>query len=275
MTATIHLFDEFLLPPEEYTPEYLHQKRVRLEPLVFNVLRQKYGSLWREHWLNYIPPANAEHCVVIIERRIHEHLELLLHNVAYYAPTWSIAIVCSNMNYSYCRAITAPHEGRIHLIRLFNDSPSRDQARDEYNSLLKSAEFYERLPWSGILIAQTDSYLRKPLPSILFNYDYIASPTSWDETHLVGGLSYRNCDAMTKICKTFTQDIPSEDVFICEGAKALGCRIPTFDEANPIFGESCLYKDPVGVHQWWTFFHIHFEFAKEVFHALLTCEVNP
>lgn len=272
MTETIHIFDEFTLPPEEVTAAYRHQKRLRLEPLVFNILRQKYGDVWRRHWQSYTPPLKAERAVVIIERRIHENLELLLHNVAYYAPDWAIAIVCSDVNFRYCRQIVAPHAGRVHLLRHFEGSPDRDQARDEYNSLLKSSEFYESLPWKGICIVQTDSYLRKPLPA--WDYDYLASPASWNEDHMVGGTSYRNCTAMATLCKTWQADIPSEDVFISEGARALGLTIPPFEEAISIFCESCLYDDPIGVHQWWTFFHTYFEDAELQFHALLTCELR-
>ena len=142
MTETIHIFDEFNLPPDQITDAYNLKKRLRLEPLIYNILRQKYATIWRENWFAYTPPIRAERCVVIIERRIHENLELLLHNVAYYAPGWAIAIVCSDINYEFCREIIAPHASRIRLMPLFEGSPDRNQARDEYNALLKSAEFY-------------------------------------------------------------------------------------------------------------------------------------
>lgn len=275
MTATIHFFDEFLLPPEEYNVEYRHQKRVRLEPLVFNVLRQRYGALWREHWLNYTPPVGADRCVVIIERRIHENLELLLHNVAYYAPTCTIAIVCSDVNFNYCRAITAPHEGRVKLLCSFDGSPHYEQARQDYNALTKSPSFYRSLGCKEIYIAQTDSYLRKPLPAWLSSYEFIASPAAWDKTQMIGGISFRNCAAAARICEEFPDKFPSEDVYFTEGAKALNLRIPTYEGAIPIFCESCLYDDPIGVHQWWTYFNLTNPAAERVFHALLTCEVNP
>ena len=142
---TIHIFDEFKQPASETTLELRHQKRMALEPLIFDILKAKYGSILKEHFLQTTLPTSSENCIVIIERRIHPNLEFLLHNAVYFAPGWSICFVCSNINLAYCQEISGIQKSNISFLPIFQGSPGRDQAREEYNQLLKSTEFYEFL----------------------------------------------------------------------------------------------------------------------------------
>jgi hypothetical protein len=269
MTETIHIFDEFL--EENLTKDQRHQKRVRVEPLLFDILKAKYGSTLRENWLKNPPPLVSEKCILLIERRIHENLEFVFHNAVQYGKGWSICFVCSDINYNYCKEITQNHPN-IHFIPIFQGSPSYSEAREEYNKLLMSTEFYEALPWKNICIMQTDSYLRKQIPESVLNYDYIASPALWDENELVGGLSFRSKEGMIKITREYKETISSEDLFISKGCGALGLKKPIFEEAMLYCAESCLYEDPVGVHQWWTFFFITLDDAELIFHSLVTLD---
>lgn len=269
MTETLHIFDEFL--EENLTNEQRHQKRVRLEPLLFDILKAKYGKQLRENWMKNPPPKIAEKCILIIERRIHENLEFVFHNAVQYGKGWSICFVCSDINLEYCRAITQDHPN-IHFLPIFKGSPSYTDARNEYTKLLSTSGFYEILPWNHLCILQTDSYLRKQIPDSVLDYDYIASPALWDEANLVGGLSFRKKEAMIRITKEFQEDIPSEDLFISKGCTALGLKKPSFEDAMLYCAESCLYEDPVGVHQWWTFFFVTLEDAELIFHSLLTLD---
>lgn len=275
MTETPHIFDEFQMSSKEVTPEIAHRKRVALEPLVFGILKQKYGAQFREAWASYQRPANSDRCVLIIERRIHENLEFLLHNVAYYAKGWNIAFICSDMNLQYIRAILGPKRNQVLAMPLFTGSPDRDTARSEYNDLLKSAEFYESLPWKHLFIVQTDSYFRKPIPEAILDYDYCAAPTGWDPVAMAGGMSYRRRDAMVDICRRFQEKIEGEDCFINLGARHLGYKVPTYEVAQEFIVESCMTTGGFGTHQWWTYWNTEGPDAEGVFHALLTCEPNP
>ncbi len=270
MTETIHIFDEF--PEDELTTERRHQKRVRLDSLICDILKQKYGKQLREHWLQNPPPKVSTKCILIIERRIHENLEFVFHNAVKFGQGWSICFVCSDVNYKYCKEITNNHPN-IHFIPLFRGSPSYSEARDEYTRLLVNSNFYKGLPWENILIMQTDSYLRKQIPDSVLQYDYIAAPALWDQGEMVGGLSFRSKQGLIKITSEFHEEIPSEDLFISRGCNTLGLRRPGFEEAMTYCAESCLYEDPVGVHQWWTFFFHSLEDRDLIFHSLLTLEV--
>ena len=160
----------------------------------------------------------------------------------------------------------------MRLLPLWKGSPGRDDARLEYNSLLKIARFYEEFAAEYLCIFQTDCYFRKQIPDAIFNYDYIAAPFEWDETSAGGGLSFRKRDSMIDICRNFKQNIESEDCYICEGIKMLGYKMPYFLEGISFIAESCIYEDPIGVHQWWTFFNTDIQEPEYFFKSLLTLD---
>jgi hypothetical protein len=261
MTETPHIFDEFIDSNGESTKEEIHRKRVSLEPLVFGILKRKYGDLFRNAFQSYKRPEKSDKCVLIIERRIHENLEFILHNVAYYANGWNIAILCSDINIRYIRAILGDRRPEITVLQVFSGSPDRDTARSEYNSLLKSAEFYESLPtkWNHLLTVQMDSYLRRVIPDSITQYDFIASISSWDTTNMSGGMTYRRRQTMIDVCNRYTpvnKEALDEDDYIFKGTQHLGYSIPSYDIAKNLIVESHFPLENIdffGLHQWWTF----------------------
>lgn len=268
------MFNEFRIPAAEMTDALRHQKRVRLEPLVFDVVKKKYGAALDTFWESYTPPKNAENCVLIVERRIHENLEFVLKNAAYFARGWSLCFVCSDVNIGYCRAIAGKNVANVNYVVAFRGNPDRDTGRKEYSDLLKNPDFYAGMPWKNLIFTQTDAYFRRAVPETIVNYDFLASPAFWNTESMVGGISYRNRDAMVRLCREFKEDIFWEDCFIDAGSKALALRRPTFEEALEFFSESCFYEDPVAVHQWWTYFFFEMEDAEAYFHIMLKLEVQ-
>ncbi len=266
---TIHIFDEFKQSASELTLELRHQKRMAVEPLIFDILKEKYGRFLREHFETATIPTTSENCILIIERRIHANLEFLLHNAVYFAPGWSICFICSDVNLAYCQEISQSQKSKISFLPIFRGSPPRDQARDEYNKVLKSTEFYQNLPWKNLWICQTDSYFRRKIPTEVFHYEFFSAPASWDEELHVGGMSFRNKEAMIRLTKEFKEDFISEDVYFSKGARALGLKIPDFENAVTYIVESSLYEDPIAVHQWWTYYSFDIEYAEFIFTQLL------
>ena len=243
---TIHIFDEF---PGENTLENIHEKRMKLEPLIYDILKRKYFRLFEEYWRNNTIKKDSNESIVIVERRIHPNLAFLLRNMFYYARDWSITIICSDNNYNYIKTICTNNKDNVNILALFNGNPSREVAINEYNSLLKDYTFYEKLIYEHLFFVQTDTYLRKPIDESMFNYDYVAAPWSWDETSAGGGMSYRKRSAMIDICKNFKGDYNMEDGFINNGIKVLGYKMPEFMDGIQYVVESCYYDDPMGVHQ--------------------------
>lgn len=272
MTETITIFDEFLQTADEVNTDLRHQKRIRLEPLIFDILKKKYGAALDAFWETQGPSLHPDKCILLIERRIHENLEFCMKNAAYFGRDWTLGIICSKANLEYIKTIVGKHLPNVVILPFFKDNPGRDQARQEYSQMLMDPSFYKSLPWKNIITMQTDSYFRKPIPPDVLNYDYIAAPASWDMSSMVGGLSYRNRDAMIRICEEFKDQIPSEDLFLDTGAKKLNLRRPSYYKAMEYVSESLLFDDPVALHQWWTFFTMDMEDAQEFFHIFLKLE---
>ena len=269
---TIHIFDEYKLCPLYLKDEDRCKKRAKLEPLIFDILKQKYSKILQDCYRNYNPPLNGKEkgLVLIIERRIHENLQFVLHNAATACPDWRIIIICSDISKEYCEFIA---EGKAVVIPLFKGNPSRLEAINEYNKLLTDPNFYKVFPSENLLIMQTDSYFRKNLPDTILKYDYVGAPFSWDKENMGGGLTFRKRSAMINICSKFKLgDNISEDTFISKGIHELNYSMPSYFEAIPIFGESCIYEEPVAVHQWWTFFYPGIDRAEVFFNKLLTLQ---
>lgn len=252
MIETIHIFDEFSQAPGDLTTEERHTKRMSLDPLIYDILKTKYFAKLQEFWRNHTVPTHSDSTIVLIERRIHPNLAFLLYNAAYFARDFSIVIVCSDVNYEYCKQICG--NKAVDIRPLFQGNPEPHVGKLAYNNLQKQKDFYVSLPGEHLLLLEVDCYLRKPIPEEWKQYDLIAAPYEWDEAQVGGGFSYRNKQAMIQITEQYKDDVWAGDTYTYNGMRALGFRIPPFDVGITYVAESCIYEDPIGVHQWWTFF---------------------
>ena len=269
---SLHIFDEYPNSPLYLNAEDLHLKRIKLEPLIFDILKSKYGKILQEKYKAYEPPlvGKEKGLVIIVERRIHENLQFVLHNAATAAPDWRIIIICSDINKKYCELIA---ESKAIVIDVFKGNPSRNQGRKEVDWLLKNSKFYESFSSENLLFMEVDSYLRKNIPDSLMNYDFVGSPFSWDKDNMGGGLTFRKRNAMIDICKRFNApDNFTQDVFISKGIQKLNYKMPSYFEAIQYFTESTIFEEPVGVHQWWTFFYPGLDDPELFIKKLLTLQ---
>jgi hypothetical protein len=272
---TFAIFEEFT--EHAITPDERHVKRMNLEPLIFDILKSKYGKQLADAWAHYKvkPASEVNKTVVIIEPRIHSNLQFLLHNVAYYANGWAITIVCSKKNLQYCQLLAEHNKDVITFLPLFKENLERDAARQEYNRLLKSEEFYQAIPCENMCCIQTDAYLRRHIPDSILDYDYAASPFSWDRDHAGGGITFRKKTVFLDLCRRSKRIIESEDCFASASIQDFGYKMPKWEEGLKFFCESILYANTVGVHQWWTFLRNvpNSPQCKQIFHTLLTLEL--
>ena len=269
---SIELFSEYI--KENNNPEFLHKKRVHVEPLIFDILKVKYYNIFDKFWNENSIPRNTNKSIILVERRIHENLAFILRNMFYFARNWSITVVCSDINYNYLKTICGNNANKIRLLLLLEGNPDRDIARTEYNDLLKSKEFYEMLPFEHLFFVEMDTYLRKPIDESMFDYDYVAAPYNWDFSSAGGGMSYRKKSAILDICNRFTSKTPMQDCFINEGIKALGYKMPHYLDGMKYVCESCFYVDPMGVHQWWTFMDENVQHKELIFHNYLKLDID-
>lgn len=274
MTSTIHIFDEFDIPVECLTDSQRHQKRTELEKLIFSILKTNYGNYFQSFWKSYSPPSTSTKQIVIVERRIHENLEFILQNCAWAGQEggWSLAILCSDMNLSYVKSIVG--EKSVQIVPYFQGNSPPSEAKVEYNQLLQTTDFYELFSADTLCLVEMDCYFRKQIPDSVISCDYIASPYAWNHDSAGGGLSFRNRKTMIQICATVPEKYPCQDVYISDGIQNLGFSMPPMLYSKDICAESILHCDPVGVHQWWTFFSPQLQEAHDIFERFMKLEVD-
>lgn len=275
MDNTSHIFSEYTQPVNSLTPEQKHTKRIVMEERVYTILKSIYLEKLRDFWTNYTVPSTSlnDRSLVIIEPSIHPNLEFILYCAAYFARGWSITIVCSDVNIEYIKGLLGPTHKEVCIMQEFQGTPEPAVGKNYYNYLLQSLEFYEKLPCENLLFMEMDTYLRKPLPDSILNYDYIASPYSWDNSTQGGGLSFRKKSVMIQVCTAHTGLLPAQDVYADTSMKVLGFNTAPFEVARKLFCESCLYEDPVGFHQWWTFFHLGGEDYDKIYKHYMTLDM--
>ena len=234
--------------------EYLDACHRTFQQPIYDLLSAKYLDQLRAWWKTYRMPLVTEtnKGIVLYETRKNPNLEFFIYNLSYFAKGYGFVIFCSFANYSYITNILGENKYRciLHVIRDDEGGPS---VREEYNAFVKSAEFWHVLPFDYVLMAEIDSYLRKPLPKNIETYDYVCCEWPWNKSmYGGGGLSFRKVATMKRIVQEFpnlcNETFP-QDCWASAGSKNLEASYNNsyFVEAN----HSVL--DPIGFHQWWTF----------------------
>ena len=253
--------------------EFLHTCRMQLDYYVFEYLKEEYGSALDTFWETYTIPKTSDKAIVFVERRCHPNLEFCLKNAVYFARGYSVHIFCSESNIDFIKYICGSQEDNIHFHIQFKGIGTPEEGKLEYNALLKQRQFWETFTEEHILTFETDCYLRKPIPDSIYSYDYVASKWPWlPNDPGGGGLSYRKCSVMLKICDIDNKEItciPMQDTFVSDAIKVFQLKTPTFEESIHYFCEAVsIESTAIGVHQWWTFFikenvPIHFGSFKD------------
>jgi hypothetical protein len=173
-----------------------------------------------------------------------------------YPRGFSLTIACSRENEGYIRNILGKHAETTHFIIPFEANGEYETAHNEYNTLMQSPEFWEQIQADYILSMQTDCYLRKQLPDILWTVEYAAAPWAWSPVYVGGsGLTWRKKEAVLEMCRIVAKKPIAEDVFFSQRCLMLKKKVLPLEEGEHIFSESRFVDDPVGVHQWWTYLY--------------------
>jgi hypothetical protein len=235
--------------------EFYHTCRTTLDAPIFQLLNQHYGGIFNTFWNETTTiPLESNKGIVFVERREHPNLEFCLKNAAYYTRGFSIHIVCSKANLEFIKKICGSQLENIHLHVEWDYVGTPEQGRLEYNELLKTRRFWEMFSEEYILTMETDSYLLKPIPESMFQYDYVASKWPWLPTEPGGGgLSLRNVSMMLDICTRMPSNPPMQDSFASEGVKLLEYTYPDIQTNMNYFTEALYSSNAIGTHQWWTF----------------------
>jgi hypothetical protein len=236
-------------------PQLLDTLRKQVDPYVYAYLEKRYGPFLESYWKSTQIPKESDKAVVIVERRCHPNLRFCLRNAAFFAKGYCIHIVCSKANADFVRHLCEPHLENIHIHTQWNTIGTPEEGKTDYNELLKTTAFWQLFKEEHLLLMETDTYLRKPIPESIYQYDYVASKWPWlPDQPGGGGLSYRKRSAMLRICNIYTPDMdPMQDSYASNGVKNLGFKTPSMEESTNYFCECIISNAAVGTHQWWTF----------------------
>lgn len=200
-------------------------------------------------------PFDSDRTSVIVEPRKHEHLELVIKNIVYYTPGWSLYIFHSKENEDFVKELIGPDKShQIHLICLCRINMSFS----EFNTLLMMDFFWNWIEAENILIFHCDSYLRRfGIDQFLEEeYAFIGAPWSHDNSQTQGGnggLSLRKKSKMLEAINTgrkYTLGF-HEDGYFQDKLKAIGAKLPDRKRSEQFSVETIYYPDPLGVHRYW------------------------
>ena len=206
--------------------------------------------------------------IVFIEGNSNPLTKCNLWNIAhvYGGTDVGLHIVCSSRNLEEYKEWTKDWTNVV-ITR------GRLDSVEDYNTLLRSPEFYTRFISSHILITQWDSYIFRKIVDSFFEYDYVGAPwqgaiigftNKWCHIEAVeniphirvgnGGFSLRNVNSCYEFClKNKDRPQVSEDIFFCVDSTL---NIPSKEIAYNFAVESKLLdcaapNSPVGMHKLW------------------------
>uniref|UniRef100_A0A6C0KTL5 DUF5672 domain-containing protein n=1 Tax=viral metagenome TaxID=1070528 RepID=A0A6C0KTL5_9ZZZZ len=204
-----------------------------------------------------------KYSAIIIEPRQHIALSFVLENICKnLSDEWLVIIMHGINNIEFIDNIISNHlhkyRNRIAKINLFVDNLKLS----EYNELLVSEYFYNKIPTEKFLVFQTDSMIsekNKELINNFLDYDYVGAPwkdlTDGNHKYSVGngGFSFRDKNACLECIKNNKWDGCNEDMFF---SKYITNK-PSIDEAK-MFSIETIYSDKsFGTHKPWFYFYEH------------------
>ena len=198
---------------------------------------------------------------VIVEPREHKAFEFVLDNfLKNLSNEWNFIIFHGNKNEQFVNDIInnkfSQYKNRITLINLKVDNLTFN----EYNKLLVSKEFYEKIPTEIFLIFQTDTMIcenNKLLINDYLKYDYVGAP--WAHLNMMvgnGGLSLRRKSKMIEIIdKCPYEENQQEDLYFSKNCDKITQNVPTGDDAKHFSVEAIYDESSFGVHKPWRYIH--------------------
>lgn len=252
----------------------VYEKIAQLEPrMSWRYFCYRYLDHAR-FWSLPVVATRSENEAVFIETRWFPHAEFVVRAVIKnLGPNWMFTFVCSRENARLMKDIADSISKNIRVLTLDRSFTSVN----DYNDMLLSLDFWEKLNGDKILIVQEDSILFRPGIEMLLTYDYVGAPWPPSITDVAsgignGGLSLRTRSIMTEILKKCDPNAfsPSpnvreymvqaglkrvpEDVFFARSMESLGVgKIPPREVASRFIEGIAPDRrsDVVGGHQFW------------------------
>ncbi len=192
---------------------------------------------------------HSDRCAVIVETRRHPALEPIVKNAMYFlGPGWNLHIFHGDKNKGYVRKLFAKSGARFSNLRSMDSIP-------EYNRLMTSASFWNKIKAEHVLIFQTDAALRRRGIEEFMAYDYVGSPwrkeLPWNPSDLSGGnggISLRSHASMMEVISHIPYRGGPEDIYFVHAMKMLGMKVAPREVCTRFGVESLFSEDPFAIH---------------------------
>jgi hypothetical protein len=213
----------------------------------------------RLNWLVENFNAGENYTAVIVEPRKHPALKFVLNNACEnLSSAWQILVLRGKQNEDFVNSIIQEMPEKYRSRIKVDELPVDNLSIEEYNKLLTSREFYDRIPTDIFLIFQTDSLICKDSNIQIdefFEYDYVGAP--W--AHLNGavgngGFSLRRKSKMIEIlekCKYNETD--PEDIYFANACDKVSIHKPSTDKASKFSNEGTITENSFGIHKSWLY----------------------
>lgn len=191
-----------------------------------------------------------EYTAIIIEPRKHKALEFVLNNFANnLSKEWNIIVFHGTENKEYVENIINKLNRNIQM----EDLNVKNLTITEYNKLLTTKSFYDKIPTEIFLIFQTDTIINKDHQNIIdefIEYDYVGAP--WRDGNVGnGGLSLRRKSKMLEILDKCKYNNENEDIYFSMSCPNVKKNVPNSDKAKEFSVETVYHDKSFGFHKPW------------------------
>lgn len=119
----------------------------------------------------------------------------------------------------------------------------------DYNKLLTSKDFWNKIKEENILIIQHDSMLLKRGIENFYDFDYVGAPWKFQQHGGNGGLSFRKKSAMLEcIDKVPYNGTDNEDIYFSNALKLLGKNLASREVCEKFSCETIFKLGTLGYH---------------------------
>jgi hypothetical protein len=187
--------------------------------------------------------SDSKYSAVIVETSVNPFVEFAVRNVVHFlGPQWALQVVCSDQNEKYLRYILGDLPN-IQFKPLLSDTIKYLN----YNSVLKTAEFWKSTGASRVLLFDADAFMIRGGMDYFLRYD-MAGALSEDypleagkkrrllpDTRGYIGASLRSVPAMIAAIERYGASSPvseREDAFFARHLSAMGYKVASGADAR-------------------------------------------
>lgn len=204
---------------------------------------------------------NFKYSAVIVEPREHPALEFVLKNILDNLDNnWKVKIFHGNYNEKFLKNIITNRLNEYNYRIETENLNINNLSLIEYNKLVSSEEFYNKIPTEIFLIFETDSMICPQYKNYIYKYldkniDYLGAP--WKDINLEGGNSGFSLRRKSKILN-FIKNCEykkgeNTDIYFSSNCSKSSLNKLTKENSKNFSCETIYTNDSFGVHKPWLY----------------------